>query len=176
MGYAAGYKGIDYLIEEYERYNAVNPNSLLILGVGPHPKLKNDSTYLREVYDRLKEKALSLGKKNVRWLGFISENEIPLYYSAADVSVYPYLYELSSSGPMAISIAYNLPYLASTVFRNTISEKAILFELKSNGLKNKLSDFFDKEQPNVDYVAKQKNERIWPKVADMTLDIYTGKN
>jgi glycosyltransferase involved in cell wall biosynthesis len=171
MGYLAGYKGLDLLIEGFAKYVREDKKGYLIIGAGKHPKLKNDKNYLSE-YRRLQNKAKSLLGKNYRWAGFIKEKEIQYYYSAADLSIYPYTNQLSSSGPMSIAIGFEKPFLASDVFDNFIESKEILFEKNPNRLKDKLVKFFENKEGFLDYIKYLKQERIWTSVGKRTYDLY----
>jgi glycosyltransferase involved in cell wall biosynthesis len=41
---------------------------------------------------------------NYSRIGFVADEDIESYYSASDLTIYPYKVALASSGPMAISI------------------------------------------------------------------------
>jgi len=173
MGYATGYKGIDLLIEGFAEYARINSHAFLIIGAGEHPKLKNDATYLQE-YVRLQQKAAKLiPTGQYEWHGFIPEDEISLYYSASDVSLYPYTTAMSSSGPMSFAMGAEAPFLVSSAFADIFVEAPqIVFERTSEHLAQKLDDFFTNRSAYLDVSHKLKNERIWPAVAAQTVKVY----
>jgi glycosyltransferase involved in cell wall biosynthesis len=172
MGYLTGYKGIDLLIEGFSEYLKINPNAFLIIGAGKHPKLFADGAYLKE-YSRLENKAKELiPEGRYRWVGFIEESDLVNYYSAADVSVYPYTIQMSSSGPMSIAIGFGKPFLASDAFSGFIENKGILFERSPEKLSECLGKFFKNKGDNLDYVKKLKDERIISSVAYKTYQEY----
>ncbi|MDD2487615.1 MAG: glycosyltransferase [Candidatus Gracilibacteria bacterium] len=172
MGYATGYKGIDLLIDGFSEYSKINSNAFLIIGAGKHPKLFNDKAYLEE-YERLQNKAESLIKENnFKWIGFIEEKSIVDYYSAADVSIYPYTIQMSSSGPMAISIGYNKPFLASDVFKESIDDNILLFERNSKSMSDKLDFFFKNREEYNDVIKNMREEKLWNKVGESTYYFY----
>lgn len=177
MGYATGYKGLDLLIEGFGEYAKHHPKAYLIIGAGKHPKLKNDATYLAE-YNRLQKKAAELiNTRQYRWAGFIKEAEIPVYYSASDVSLYPYTTALSSSGPMSFAIGFEKPFLASMAFSGVFNQHAqLLFEKASTKMAARLEYFFSHrdEYANVSRMLKQ--DRSWEKVAEKTLRVYNDDN
>ncbi len=175
MGFLTGYKGIDLLIEAFSRFSKEYPDTLLIIGAGKHPKLKEDKNYLANEYYRLQNKArLNINKENYIWPGFINENEITLYYSASDISVYPYKIAMSSSGPMAISIGHDRPFIASEAF-NHIFDSSLLFKKNPVALKNKLFDYFTDPRP-INYIThKLRAERLWENVGLKTYNIYGQK-
>ncbi|HEU5122240.1 MAG TPA: glycosyltransferase [Candidatus Saccharimonadales bacterium] len=173
MGYATGYKGIDLLIEGFAEYAKNHPNAYLIIGAGEHPKLKNDAAYLRE-YARLQTKASELlDPHQYRWEGFIKEVEIPVYYSASDVSLYPYTTALSSSGPMSFAIGYEKPFLVSTAFGSVFKQYSQLLFEKTPAKMAKRLDYFFSHRSEYNVVSRElKQARSWQRVSSRTLQVY----
>lgn len=171
MGYLTGYKGLDLLIEGFAEYIKQDPKAYLVIGAGKHPKLKDDTNYLNE-YKRIQDKAQKLLGDHHQWGGFIEEQDIKYYYSASDVSIYPYTNQLSSSGPMSIAIGFEKPFLASEVFDNFIENKDILFQKNPNSLKDSLIKFFKNKENLIQYIQKLKKERLWSTVGKSTYDYY----
>jgi len=172
MGYLTGYKGLELLIEGFSDYSKLNSNAFLIIGAGKHPRLANDIDYLEE-YSRLESKAKALIPENMyRWVGFIPDDLVTTYYSAADVSVYPYTIQMSSSGPMAIAIGHEKPFLASIVFNSFIENNEILFERDKLSLENSLDRFFKNKEAFIQYVIKMKGERSYKSVGRQTYNLY----
>lgn len=173
MGYATGYKGIDLLIEGFAEYVVRNPKAYLVIGAGKHPKLQNDETYLAE-YTRLQEKAAKLlPSTQYRWEGFIPESDIAAYYSASDVSVYPYTTALSSSGPMSFAIGFEKPFLVSSAFADIFGQYPhLLFERYAKDLALLLDYFFTHRNEYEQISRTMKQERSWPKVAARTRAVY----
>lgn len=173
MGYFTGYKGVDLLIEGFSEYCKTDKNAFLVIGAGEHPKLKNDAEYRKE-YKKIKNKAENLIPENMhRWAGYIEEEEIPLYYGAGDVSVYPYTIAISSSGPMAIAIGYKKPFLASTSFEKVISDKKILFEKNPKNLADKLKSFFENKTEFRHEIENLREERSWENSGKKTYRLYS---
>ncbi|MFA5130527.1 MAG: glycosyltransferase [Patescibacteria group bacterium] len=172
MGYLTGYKGIDFLIEGFAEYSKLNPKAYLIIGAGKHPKLENDRVYLNE-YQRLVNKAQTLIPQDMyRWVGFIKEEDIINYYSACDVVLFPYTAAISSSGPMAIAIAYRKPILCSDVFSQVFDEK-LLYKRDRFMIAKALYDYFLKNKSNIlDYIYHLKEERTWKSICQITNRYY----
>ena len=171
MGYLTGYKGLDLLIEGFSKYAKQNRNAFLIIGAGKHPKLKNDEKYLVE-YSRLKNKAKELiSKEQYKWVGFIDEEDITLYYSASDISLYPYTISMSSSGPMAMATGYEKPFLASDVFKKVLS-KELIFKRTPEELSKKIESFFNNIEITQKKVKQMKKDRLWDNLGKNTYDIY----
>jgi glycosyltransferase involved in cell wall biosynthesis len=177
MGYATGYKGIDLLIDGFSAYAKKNKNAYLLIGAGKHPKLHADPTYLKE-YSRLQAKAAKLLPKNsYDWRGFIDEKEITAYYSASDVSLYPYTTAMSSSGPMSFAIGYEKPFLVSSAFEHIFKQyPLILFDRTPESLAEKLDYFFMHKAEYDDFSRELKHERSWNQVAARTIQTYQSVN
>ena len=173
MGYATGYKGLDLLIDGFVTYAENNKNAYLVIGAGKHPKLHDDPTYLEE-YARLQKKAASLlPKSQYDWRGFIDEKDIAAYYSASDVSLYPYTTAMSSSGPMSIAIGFEKPFLVSTAFEYIFNNyPLLLFDRSPASLANKLGYFFTHKAEYEGISLRLKLERSWERAADSTLLSY----
>lgn len=172
MGYLTGYKDIDLLIDGFDSYSKKNKNAYLIIGAGKHPKYTHDKEYLDE-YRRLKEKAKKkLDSKKYRWVGFIPEEDIVKYYSASDVSVYPYTICMSSSGPMAISLGCDKPFLASKYFADLLPDKQLLFDNTVSSLSDKLANFFLDKKKYQRACSKMRIERMWDKIGNETGKVY----
>jgi glycosyltransferase involved in cell wall biosynthesis len=95
-------KGLDYLLEAFERIQEGDAGdvSLLLLGDGPEEK-------------ELKRKIADRGIRNVVFAGFKQKPEIPRYFAASDVFVFPTLgdpYGLVVDEAMACS----LPVISTT--------------------------------------------------------------
>jgi len=172
VGYLTGYKGIDLLIEGFAKFCKFNKNAFLIIGAGKHPKLKDNKDYLKE-YKRLEDKAKNLIPENqYRWVGFIKENYIINYYSACDVVLAPYTVAMSFSGPLALAIGYEKPFLASDVF-SEILPKEMIFKRNSENLAEKLREFFRNQRKFKEGAEKMKGERLWSKVGHQTYKNYS---
>lgn len=172
MGYVAGYKNVDLLIEGSAEYMKKDKNAYLIIGAGKHPKLATNSYYVENIYKRLQQKAeFMLPRTRYQWIGFIGENEIPLYLSAADVMVYPYSMAMSASGPMALSIAYSVPILVSDAFKYLLDDDSRIFQMNVKDLGKCLSLFFESPK-SIRKIKQLKRERSWQIVGKNTLSLY----
>jgi len=172
MGYLTGYKGLDLLIEGFRHYADTNPNSLLLIGAGPHPKFEHNQNYQRE-YQRLENKARALiPAVNYRWMGFINQNELEQYFSAADVSIYPYQVVMSTSGPKAISIGHGVPFIASDLFEPLVEDKKLLFAREPEALAACVVNFFKHQAKYEQEIQKLRTTLLWDRISALTLSLY----
>jgi glycosyltransferase involved in cell wall biosynthesis len=107
------YKGVDLLLNAWQKVEAEVPAAyLLILGTGS-PDLLNE----------LRQQAQHLGLTRVRFeFRFASVEELVATYRSADVVVYPYR-AITTSGALATGLAFGKPIVASNlpVFRELLT-------------------------------------------------------
>jgi glycosyltransferase involved in cell wall biosynthesis len=105
FGLLRPYKGVIHLIHAFERLPAdiTRKSLLLIVGETWEDRESAEAASLSPVADR------------IRMVGrYVSDEEVPIYFSAADVLVLPYT-RASQSGVAHIGISYGLPVIASRV-------------------------------------------------------------
>lgn len=171
FGYITSYKGTELLIESAKFL--ATPNWTLVITGGPHPRLSGNSEYQKYVLD-LREKASNMFKDRIIFKGFIPEGEIPLYFSAADLTVFPYKICMHTSGPLALAISYEKPFLISDSFKG-VFRGDVLFRNNPRDLAQKMDQFFKDAKmrlENLKYVKGLKKERVWGKVAEQSCNLY----
>ncbi len=102
FGFIRDYKGLDLLINAME--NANNDYHLVIAG-----EVYGDF----EKYHQLIQ-SKQLGNKITQHVRYIADNEVPLFFSAADVCMLPYK-SATQSGITSISYHFDLPIIATDV-------------------------------------------------------------
>ena len=170
MGFYTGRKGIGLLIEQFGKLIKKSDKFYLVIGTGLHPSHKNSTLYLKE-YEILKMEAARKLGRNCKWIQFIPDKEIPNYFSASDLCVFPYTTFIAASGPMGIALAYEKAILASTVF-SSVLPKELIFSLENDGLCNKVCEIFNKLDDYKKLSQKLKKERLWKNVIELTIKTY----
>ena len=173
MWFITWYKGIDLLIEWVEKYKEKYWNNFkLYILWAHHPKLKNDETYKKEYY-RLKDKAENLLWENVDWQEwFVDWEKMAKYYPASDVVLFPYTRSISSSWPMALSIGYEVPFLASDVFWESIEDEELLFAKNWESMADRIKYFFDNQDKYIEKVKQMRQELLWKNIGSLTYNVY----
>lgn len=144
FGFLAWYKGTDWIVNVFKSYEKELPqNTLLLIAGGPNPNHKdkafyNDYVHAIEAYS----------SRNVRVTGFVPEDEISLYYNAADTVVFPYRTLMSASGPLSMAFSFGRPTLLSSTLAPILETHDIKEIQNSLQLANK------------DFVFKDENEFI----------------
>jgi glycosyltransferase involved in cell wall biosynthesis len=105
-GIVRPYKGISFLLKAWKRALAAGANAVLvILGTGD-----------RKMLSAIGDEVSSLGiASSVRLLfRFVSVDELATFFEAADVLIYPYSSEVTTSGALMTGIAYGKAIVASS--------------------------------------------------------------
>ncbi len=102
FGFIRGYKGLDLLLESVSKLS----DDYLLVVAG-------------EVYGKFDEydeqiKSLGITDKVKKFVRYINDDEVPLFFSAADVCVQPYK-SATQSGIAGISYHFDLPMIATNV-------------------------------------------------------------
>lgn len=175
MGYVTGYKGLDQLIESFASYSLEDRRALLLLGGGEHPRLAKYSSYRKNEYARLFEKAKALiPPDNYRWVGYIPEEQIRLFFSAADLSVFPYTVGMAASGPMAISIGYDLPFVTSSEMGSLFPDGYDVIDVTGGGIHEAFTGYFKDPSRYRRLLSRLREDRSWIRVGTLTLVEYNS--
>ena len=172
FGYISGYKGLDKLVEAGREFLTKIPNSFLYIAGGLHPRMKTDEDYLNFV-KVLKENS----PHNTYWHGYVQDEEIPILFAAADLMVFPYSIGMSSSGPLAQAIAYEVPFIVSNAFKGIVMNKNCIYGEFVKDLANGIEKFFEDKnmrQSIEKYSTKMKKERNPNRLVGELIKIYNG--
>jgi glycosyltransferase involved in cell wall biosynthesis len=164
FGFIRDYKGLDLLIKAFDFLD--DSYQLIIAG----------ETYGSfEKYQQLIDS--SKNKKQIFVFNdYIKNEEVPVFFSAADVCVLPYK-EATQSGIAAISYHFDLPLIATDAggLKEDINSKGtgmIVEKCNSKLLAKTIEEYFLKRLSNgfVENIKKMKNELSWEKFADSLLE------
>ncbi|OFX83136.1 MAG: glycosyl transferase [Bacteroidetes bacterium GWF2_33_16] len=155
FGFIRDYKGLDILIDSFKKLN--DDYYLLIAG-----EVYGSFTKYQEQIDGLSN------KENIKlFVDYISDDKVPLFFSAADVCMLPYKMA-TQSGITYISYHFDLPIIATDVggLRETIRDKdtgLIVNRPDAGQLAEKIIEFFvTKDQISYEKnIARLKNELSW---------------
>ena len=171
FGYITGYKGLELLIDAF-KFLKNDEDFVLFIAGGEHPRLRGKRRY-REYLRRLRERARRVSDRII-FTGFVPEDKIPIYFSAADLVIFPYKAVMSSSGPINLAIAYRKPFLVSNVM-NLIYGSSASFPLSAICLSKVIESFFNDNTFHevVLEILEGKIENCrWDAVRDLTFSLY----
>jgi D-inositol-3-phosphate glycosyltransferase len=177
FGQIGPYKGLDYLVDAFDKLSAVDPAYRLIVAGKPKP---GADEYWLGVKKRL-EPHVDRGRA-ILDVRFIPDDSAEVFFKAADVLVLPYR-EIFQSGILFFGYSFGLPAVASDVgaLRDDVIDGKTGFLCRpqdSEDLARALTAFFksdlyanlDARRPQIrDFVTARHS---WDTVAGMTLDVY----
>jgi glycosyltransferase involved in cell wall biosynthesis len=177
FGQIAPYKGLEYLISALPRLTSIRGDFRLIIA----GKVKRGcDAYWEQIHSQIRQAALE--SKILERIQFIAEDEVEMYFKAADVLILPYK-SISQSGVPFLAYSFGLPVIATDVgsLREDIIDGETGFVSKPmdpDDLAGKLDDYFCSDlYLNLDSRRNQirefANERYsWAKVAEITHGVY----
>lgn len=117
FGNIAPYKGLEILVDAFKRVAEEVPNVKLIIAGA----VKNSAAYWKEVDGMISR--YDLEKRIVKRVQFIPEEDVEVFFKAADALVLPYKF-IYQSGPLFLAYNFGLPVIANDVgsFRDDIAE------------------------------------------------------
>jgi SAM-dependent methyltransferase len=167
LGFVHESKGHDLLIEAFKDVEG----KLLIAG---DSRLEEHKPYLGQ----LKARGAQLGiEDKVRFLGYVSDEELPIVLSATDIMVLPYR-KIRQSGILNLSLAYHLPTIASGLpYFVELKEKSGCVHImgdslaeqyaRANSYRNTIFNLYmtylevaEAEHPDAMYKDKRSQERV----------------
>jgi glycosyltransferase involved in cell wall biosynthesis len=165
------YKGVDLLLDAWQKVEATNTNAcLLIAGTGAP-----------ELLQQIQSQIANLHLKNViLHPRFISADELVAIYRAADIVVYPYR-AITTSGALATGLALGKAIIATDlpVFRELLTngETALLIDPKKPGeleraLTQLISDPSLRSQLAAAVTKMEFGDKSWKFIAQSTVGSY----
>lgn len=172
FGYLTGYKGIELLLEGFAKVASAHPDWVLLVAGGPHPRRRDEPSYKAYVQE-IEARVRGLSSQ-ARLLGFVPEEKLSSVFLAADLVVFPYRELIASSGPLALTMSYDRPFLASEAFSGVLDAR-LLFRLDPSALGSKIEEFFASRE--LAELARQQAAawraiRHWDRVAQATSTLY----
>jgi D-inositol-3-phosphate glycosyltransferase len=109
FGRIAPYKGIDLLVDAFGRVALQDKGYRLIIAGEPMKESERQWAHLQQVIEQSPMRQQVLQRTH-----FIGDNEIELYFKAADVLVLPYT-QIFQSGVLFMAYSFGLPVIATDV-------------------------------------------------------------
>jgi glycosyltransferase involved in cell wall biosynthesis len=163
FGFIAPYKGLEAAIGAARL--AGDAVELVIAG-GEHPRHVDDYA------EGLRETA----PDNVRFTGFVPDEDVGRWFTCADVALLPYPRPFASSGPLALALAHGTPVLMSDALaRTTGAPGALAVDTDPAAiaarLKTLAADRGERERLRA-AARGLSTGRTWPEIARRHLDLY----
>lgn len=163
FGFIAPYKGLEAAIGAARL--AGDAVELVIAG-GEHPRAGG------EYAERLR----STAPENVRFTGYVPDEDVARWFTAADVALLPYPRPFASSGPLALALAHGTPVLMSEALARTSgAPEALAVSADPAAIAQRLLQVAEDggERERLRAAARTLAAgRTWPEVARRHLELY----
>lgn len=166
FGLIREYKGLDILIDAF---SSLDQSYQLIIAGEPYGSFE---MYQNKIDNSPAKKRIKLFTR------YIPDSEVPLFFSAADVTVLPYR-TATQSGISAISFHFDVPLITTNVggLKEAIEKPGtgiVVEKPESSCIANGIKKFF--EENNSEYyinnIAKEKEELSWKRFSEKLIDFY----
>jgi len=146
-------KGFDLLLESFTLVKERIPDAILVLAIGFEDRDEVEEGIYQELLAIIKKRGI---KKNVKFVGFIPEEELPDYYRAADLFVLSSRYE--PFGMTAVeAMASGTPCVITT--------HGGLSRVLEHGVHALLADTFDREELGISMYQALKYETLYHRLS-----------
>ena len=165
FGFIRDYKGLDLLIKSMKH---LSDEYVLLIAGEPYGSYDKYEALIKSegVADKVKE-----------YVRYIDDNEVPLFYSAADVCMLTYK-SATQSGIVSISYHYDLPVIVTDVggLKETVAPYGSGTVVKTpevNEIVEGVNDFFKQDyQSFLNGISLVKQKSSWESLATTILDLY----
>jgi glycosyltransferase involved in cell wall biosynthesis len=167
FGLIRKYKGLDMLLDAFNELKA-NPNIILVIA-GEFYEDKQPYLDLIENY-QIQNQVILHGK-------FISNEDVKLYFSAADLVALPYR-SATQSGVTQVSFHFEVPTLVTNVggLGEIIPDKIAGYVVEPNGkaIAEGIKDYFENRRMHsfTEGMRKEKQKYDWKIFVDEVIDLY----
>jgi glycosyltransferase involved in cell wall biosynthesis len=183
FGYIHEKKGIEHLIRSMAPIVKTHPDSILVIAGGPHVSHSTRPNDFQEYVDKLRSLVKEArAESNVAFRAeYIPNDLVPMYFSAADIVVLPYVEQFGTSGVLARAMAAGKPIVATRVnpFFEIIEDGVtglLVDPADPRQLSNAIVHLLDSSALRDSLGANLKNSARnlpWPDVAKMHVEVYS---
>ena len=131
FGYLAKYKGLETLLDAFNRVAPERPNLELIVAGGPPARSAGDA----EAYRASLEARIAPGlRQHVRFVGHVPEADVGIWFATADLVVLTHAVPLAASGVLALAQGFGCAVVAPAIppFLDSVTAKETLFRAGSD--------------------------------------------
>jgi glycosyltransferase involved in cell wall biosynthesis len=168
FGFIRAYKGLDILIKAFADKRLRKKNLKLIIA----GEFYEDDTPYRQLI-----RLYDLENDVIIHDHFIKDNEVPLYFSVADLVVQPYK-NATQSGVTQIAFHYEKPMLVTDVggLREIVTDRVCGYVVapQPEDIAEAIIDYFDnnRQEQFIEGVRREKEKFSWDKMTHSIIEVY----
>jgi len=172
FGFIRSYKGLDLLIEAFADKRLRNRKLKLIIA----GEFYEDSKPYKDMVEKY-----SISREIIFFERFINDDEVRIFFSAADLVVQPYK-SATQSGVTQIAYHFEKPMLVTDVggLREIVPDRLCGYVVKPDPqeIADSITDFFgnDRKEPFTKNVIEEKKKFAWSKMTSSILDVYNNRS
>jgi glycosyltransferase involved in cell wall biosynthesis len=165
FGFLAPYKGLETVLDAA----ALCESSIeVVVAGGEHPRMAGSTGFGEELRARYGASA--------RFTGWVPDHDVAKWFAAADVAIFPYPKPFSSSGVLALALAYGTPVLLSPGLARCAGAPSVLIaEMEAARLADQL-ERLSRKPAALDELRRWTSilatGRRWPAIANHHADLY----
>lgn len=166
FGYLTWYKGVDFLIRSFLNKKKYKDKKIKLIIAGGASFTQEQKPHYQKFLMSIQALMRNL-PSHIEITGFIDEKDIPLYFKASDLVVFPYRAFISSSGPLSFTLAYKKPFVISENLNKFIESDDVKKSMYQAGIsKNELifsynqKDLIKHVNKSLDKVTNKKLEKF----------------
>ncbi|OIP57804.1 MAG: hypothetical protein COX79_03740 [Candidatus Levybacteria bacterium CG_4_10_14_0_2_um_filter_36_16] len=169
FGYLTWYKGADWIIKNAsENIPKTRKKKVKLIIAGGESFTQKNKPHYRDLLVKIHN--FTRNNKNISITGFVEEKNIPLYFSACDLVVFPYRTVISSSGPLSLAFSFGKPLLMSSAFKDYFLSSDFSLALNENGLCED-DILFTMGEKNLFNIVKNIDKRKLAKLASFSINV-----
>lgn len=169
FGMLKPYKGVVDLLDVWPAYHSDHPEDHLVIA---------GSSQNKEYGQNLRRRAKQIASVTLRD-EFIPEHDVPTYFGAADVAVFPFR-EITTSGSVILALSFGIPVLAPRIGEiGSLVGNADDLLYESSSIENLLRALQRSAKTDLNKLGRATrrvcNNRSWDTIAQATAEVYEGK-
>jgi glycosyltransferase involved in cell wall biosynthesis len=135
FGYVNWFKGADFFAKAFAKKSKILGKQARFVIAGGESITLKDQHYYQEYF---KSTTQTINTSTaVEITGYVPQEKIPYYFSAADLVVFPYRYFMCASGVLSLVFSYHTPFVVSTAMTDMFKSPDFKKALKSSNLSTK---------------------------------------